>query len=385
MTDPGFDVAIVGGGLGGSASAALLGRAGLRVALLDLHARYPRDFRVEKVAGDQIALLERLGLLESVAAGSSPFREVVNVHAGRVLDRTRSQHYGISYEDLVAIVRARVPPEVRFLVGRVADVEAGPDRQRVLLSNGAAIEARLVVLATGLGHSLRERLGISRRVLFPGHSVTFGFDLVLASGTLPFPSLTHYGERLADRIDYLSLFPVGAATRANLFTFRSPRDPWCAAFRREPKRHLLAAMPGLGSFLGAFEIPGPVEVGVMDLYVVEGHRRDGVVLIGDAFQTSCPAAGTGASRVLSDVDRLLAHVERWLATPGMGAGKIAAFYDDPLKRAMDAKAARLARYRRALTVDPSLAWEFHRRRVRLRRKVVGWVRQATAPRIRSRS
>jgi 2-polyprenyl-6-methoxyphenol hydroxylase-like FAD-dependent oxidoreductase len=119
----------------------------------------------------------------------------------------------------------------------------------------------------------------------------------------------------------------------------------------------------------------------MDLYVVEGHRRDGVVLIGDAFQTSCPAAGTGVSRLLSDIDRLCTvHLPRWLATPGMPASKIAEFYDDPVKAAVDAKAARLAQYRRLLSTEPRLSWEVHRRQVRLRRRVVGWLREVARPR-----
>jgi 2-polyprenyl-6-methoxyphenol hydroxylase-like FAD-dependent oxidoreductase len=243
------------------------------------------------------------------------------------------------------------------------------------------VEARLVVLATGLGHSLRKALGIGRRVLFPGHSVTFGFNVDSLAGPFPFGSLTYYGEELSHRIDYLSLFPARGAMRANLFTFVDPGDPWIAAFRREPKANLLRLMPGLPRFLRDFAVSSRVETGVMDLYVVEGHRRDGVVLIGDAFQTSCPAAGTGVSRLLSDIDRLCTvHLPRWLATPGMPASKIAEFYDDPVKAAVDAKAARLAQYRRLLSTEPRLSWEVHRRQVRLRRRVVGWLREVARPR-----
>jgi 2-polyprenyl-6-methoxyphenol hydroxylase-like FAD-dependent oxidoreductase len=104
------------------------------------------------------------------------------------------------------------------------------------------------------------------------------------------------------------------------------------------------------------------------------------VLIGDAFQTSCPAAGTGVSRLLVDVDRLCnEHVPAWLATPGMGADKIARFYADPAKRAADVKASRAAEYRRSLTVDTGLGWELHRRQVHLRRRTLGWVADRLRP------
>src|SRR5262249_188518 len=164
-----------------------------------------------------------------------------------------------------------------------------------------------------------------------------------------FPALTCYGDKVADRIDYLNLFPVGDAMRANLFTFIDHRDPWARTLRREPKQTLLSVMPGLRRFLGDFQVIDRVENWIMDLYVIEGHVPNGVVLIGDAFQTSCPAAGTGVSRLLTDVERLChEHVPQWLASPGMTAGKIAAFYGDRAKQRSDTHAARLAAYRRSL-------------------------------------
>jgi 2-polyprenyl-6-methoxyphenol hydroxylase-like FAD-dependent oxidoreductase len=38
--------------------------------------------------------------------------------------------------------------------------------------------------------------------------------------------------------------------------------------------------------------------------VSEGHLQPGIVLVGDAFSTSCPAAGTGTTKVFTDVERL---------------------------------------------------------------------------------
>ena len=89
--------------------------------------------------------------------------------------------------------------------------------------------------------------------------------------------------------------------------------------------------------MGDFTVPSFVQIRPVDLYVTKGYRQDGVVLVGDAFSSSCPAAGTGARKVLVDVERLCnVHIPRWLATPGMGEAKIAAFYDDPVKQACDA-------------------------------------------------
>ena len=81
------------------------------------------------------------------------------------------------------------------------------------------------------------------------------------------------------------------------------------------------------------------------------------MLVGDAFSSSCPAAGTGARKVLVDVERLCnVHIPRWLATPGMGEAKIAAFYDDPVKQACDALSVNKAFRLRSYSIDPALPW-----------------------------
>lgn len=363
------DVAIIGGGLSGTLAAILLGRAGHRVALIDRSAVFPSEFRVEKIGGDLVSRIERLGLLDAVSANAARFDEIVNARRGRVLDRTRAAHFGFSYENLVTAMRSQLPRTVTLIVGRVNDMKTSSDRQQVFVHEQGMVDARLVVLATGMGDLLRRTLGIERRVIHERQSLTFGFDVRPAVGGFNCASLTYYGERVSDGIDYLSLFPTASGMRANLFTFRDHRDPWVKAFRESPADTLAATLPGLRKVLGDFEIVGRVQNWIMDLTVAENCRQDGVVLIGDAYQTSCPAAGTGFSRLLTDVERLCqVHVPDWLATPGMSADKIGRYYDDPLKLAADASALAQAKYRRSLTVDTGLAW-------RARRLLLVWRRR----------
>ena len=85
------------------------------------------------------------------------------------------------------------------------------------------------------------------------------------------------------------------------------------------------------------------------------------MLIGDAFATSCPAAGTGARKALNDAERLgNVHIPHWLATPGMGVDKIANFYEDPVKQACDEFSLAKAYDLRSLTVDPGPSWAARR-------------------------
>jgi 2-polyprenyl-6-methoxyphenol hydroxylase-like FAD-dependent oxidoreductase len=257
---------------------------------------------------------------------------------GRVVEKRRGDQHGIFYTDLVNAVRGEVLSSVRRIRSKARAIAAGPERQSITLEGGDTLDARLVVLANGLSVSLRDQLALKRDVTSPCHSITIGFNVVPrgASGFM-FPALTYYAERPSDRAALITLFPIGEAMRANLFVYREMSDPWLHEMRRAPQAALYAIMPGLRRLLGDFDVDGRVEIRPIDLYVTQGHRRSGVVLAGDAFATSCPAAGTGARKVLNDIERLCnVYIPRWLSTEGMGEGKIAEFYDDPVKREGDA-------------------------------------------------
>jgi 2-polyprenyl-6-methoxyphenol hydroxylase-like FAD-dependent oxidoreductase len=160
---------------------------------------------------------------------------------------------------------------------------------------------------------------------------------------------------------YLTLFPIGNVMRANLLVYRRMDDPWLRQLRQAPEQTLLAMMPGLRRIAGEFNVTGRIQIRPADLYVTEGHRQPGIVLVGDAFATSCPAAGTGTDKVFTDVERLCnVHIPAWLATDGMDEHKIAAFYGDPVKTACDAWSTAKAYQLRSLSTDNRISWRARR-------------------------
>jgi len=356
------DVLIVGGGLAGSLTAAMLGRRGFAAVMVDPHEVYPPELRCEKLDGGQLAILEKTGLADAVLKHTALAQELSVVRQGRLVDRKPGLQRGILYADFVAAIRAAIPLDVVRIKGKVSAIETGADRQAVTLSDGETISARLVVLANGLNLALRESLGMTRRMISPTHSITAAFDVVpVGRQQFDFEGLTYYPRRPADRFAYLTLFPTVTAMRANFMFYREAADPLVVQLRREPKAALLEAIPDLEALIGAFEVQGTAWVRPADLYQTENVARPGVVLVGDAFATSCPAAGTGAGKVLNDVERLCnGHLGDWLASPGMGADKISSFYRDPEKLAYDKDSLDRAFALKATSIDPGWTWAARR-------------------------
>lgn len=214
----------------------------------------------------------------------------------------------------------------------------------------------------GLNVGLRQMLGIEREITSRCHSISLGFDVVpVGRPAFDFPALTYFSERPSDRIPYITLFPIGSRMRANLFTYREVGDPWLREFRVAPARTLDASLPRLKAITGEFGVTGEVKIRPADLYVNAGYRREGVVLVGDAFAATCPVTGTGTDKVFTDVTRLCnLHIPAWLSTDGMGEDKIGAFYDDPVKQACDAWALEKAYSFRSVSIDPGLRWKLQR-------------------------
>lgn len=373
------DVAIVGAGLAGSIAATMLSRAGHSVAIIDPHKTYPDDFRCEKFDDGQMAVLKKTGLIDTVIAASTHDRSVWVSLLGHLAEKRQSDQMGFDYGPLVNRLRAEIPPAATQIHGKVTSVTNSPDRQHVAVSTGETIEARLVIMASGMNNALREAIGVERVDLCRCQSITFGFDMEPAGGgSFPFRALTHYGEHPRFRVAYITMFPIGARMRANFFVYRDLSDPWLRAFRDAPEETLNAAMPRLEGLTGPFRILGPVKMRPIDLYETKGYLQPGVVLVGDAFATACPAGGSGARKAIVDVERLCnGHVSRWLATPGMGVEKIATYYADPEKVAHDSRSMGLAYSIKAMTLDERPIYWAHRW-IKLALTRVRWAKNAAS-------
>jgi 2-polyprenyl-6-methoxyphenol hydroxylase-like FAD-dependent oxidoreductase len=353
-----YDVTIIGAGLAGSLAAHLLARTDLRIAVVDPAPWHRDEFRAEQIVGPQVAALRGLGLLERIVAdrpciGSARRYDSV----GRFLGRVSAPHYGVAYAAMVNALRP-MPSNVDHILDAVTHVETQEKKQILVLHEGGPLATRLTVLATGLRRSLHRRLDEQCERLSAHHSVAYGFDVQL-DGPLE-EVVVMYGD-VANRIDYLTLFPYESGrVRGNLFTYGDP-----GGFRMllDKEDGLHALLPGLRRAIGRVRMEGAPVVRSNHLWVSR-IARPGVVAIGDAYQTPCPAAGTGVTRLLSDVQALLRHAPHWLRADDVSPRRIAEYYADSIRAAADAMALHDARYRRAARTQTSMRWRVHRWRVR---------------------
>lgn len=353
-------ILIVGGGMAGSLLALVLGRRGLPVTLIDPRRDPPAMFRNEKLGAEQIALLKDLGALSCFEAACWPD----GAYAG--MDRPPLDACGAPHQVWLKSVRAAWPDSVTFVEGMVAQVDADGPEPNLILADGAVLRGRLIVLASGHMHQLHEQLGIGVRMLKPAHSACLGFSV---AGDRFVPSQVHHVP-FGHGVGYVSIFPMPAETRVNLFSYRPINDPWTRRMARDPVGALAEVSPGASRALQGLAVVRRCEIRGIDLYVTEGHKRAGVVLIGDSFHAPCPSSGTGMLRILHDI-KILAdgHLPRWLATPGMSASKIAAFYDDPAKRVLDARSLGGSLRGREWAVNSGLKWRIMRAARKLKQKI----------------
>ncbi len=372
------DVCIVGAGLAGSSAAFVLGRAGYRVTVVDPRSTCAPCFKAEKIEPDQAAMLRELGLLGAIYPKAQRISTYGTGRNGVLTGNHVIEQYGVHYHDMVNAVRSEAETVAKVILGRVAAIHASDDLQRVELSDGRFISARLVILACGsMGSKLHEHLDLPKRMVSEHHSMSYGFSIERSSGEpFPFEALTYAPQRLDQPKAYLTLFAQHDGMRANLFVYQPPTDPDVRRYLADPIGELRRRMPGVEALTGEFRLASRVEAFSIDLYVTENVERPGLVLIGDAFQSVCSSTGTGLTKVFTDVDVLCRIcVPAWLATPGIGVAKIRQFYTNARKQQVDSHSLGSALTMRRTALDRSLRFRIFRTRMYLSR----WLESLTRP------
>ncbi len=178
MTPRPYDVAVVGGGPGGSTTAAFLARAGLRVALFEREP-FPRFHVGESLLPATLPLLRRLGVYDTVAARRFQVKYGATFH-DQETDREYTFYFlegkpwpNYAFEvpraefDTLLLDHARQQGVEVFQPVAVESVAFDPAGVTLTVRDGAGaagVRAAIVVDASGRDGFLAARLGRRRRI-----------------------------------------------------------------------------------------------------------------------------------------------------------------------------------------------------------------------------
>lgn len=308
-----FEVAIVGGGMVGATTAAILAKGGIRVALLDAQnppRQWPEnniDIRVSALTKASQAILEALGVWPAIRArGVGPYRDM------RVFDASGDGvlHFDCAdteYDELGHIVENRttvaelwnlletLPSATLLCPAAVADMQLHAGGRRLLLQNGSAIDAELIIAADGRDSALRKMAGID----------TIGWEyqqsgLVATVSTSKSHQHTAWQRFLPE--GPLAFLPLYNGQSSIVWTLSpATAQEHLALPDDEFLRALEEASAGI---LGAMLDVGPRAAFPLRFQTAQRYTDTRLALIGDAAHAMHPLAGQGANAGLLDAAAL---------------------------------------------------------------------------------
>lgn len=326
MSEPRVDIAIVGGGLVGAAAALGLHQQGYRVRLFERGsaplAQDEYDARVYAISPATQRFLERLGVWSAMAARRiSPYQRMQvwedDVAAGLAFDAAdiRSPALGHIIENQVmaqALWQA-LPAAVIETGSSVARLRLEDDAAHLLLADGRAVEASLLVIAEGRDSPLREQL-----------------PLEVTAGDYPQSAVVCHvqTERPHRETCWQRFLPSGPLALLPLADGRSSLV-WSTTAAQELLQLDDAAFAlrlGAASqhVLGGILATTPRLRFNLGLRHADRYVAGRAVLIGDAAHVVHPLAGQGVNLGLADAEQLVRVLG---ATPGADPGRLR-----PLKR-----------------------------------------------------
>jgi 6-hydroxynicotinate 3-monooxygenase len=321
-----LSVAIVGGGMGGLATAAALHRAGIGVNVYEQALRFTRLGAGIQIGCNAMKVLRGFGLEPLMRASAFYPRSWNNreydtgeVRFDMIFGEQAEQRYGAPYllghrGDLHSALAGAVPNEAIHLDHRVVAIDQRPDRSvKLTFANGNSVEADAVVAADGVHSFVKEQLFGKDQPNFTGR---------IAYRTV-FPAALLNGHEIGDCTKWwgpdrhIVIYYV-KPDRSEVYFVTSQPEPgftvesWSATgdvnelrkafadFHPEV-RHVLAACPSVHKWALVDRDP-------------HSHWSEGnITLLGDACHPMTPYMAQGAAMAIEDaavLSRCLGDVDR---------------------------------------------------------------------------
>ncbi|GIH67906.1 FAD-dependent monooxygenase [Sphaerimonospora thailandensis] len=311
-------IAVVGAGLGGVSAAVGLHRAGHEVTLYERGAELREAGTAIVIMPNGVRALDALGLGDQVRHLAMPaVTGGLRDWRGRpllVTDVAQVQQVigtavAVSRAKLHQALRAPLPTELVRTATPIQRLEPGHDGVSVISEGQVVTGADAVIVADGIGSTLRSRL-------FPGHPGLRQVGRLDLRGMLPNPpGLDVTGLLASILIDRRSgsmfgLFPVGGN---DLYWFTDSALYGRTPGADEARRHVLSLMADWHPAVPALiEATPPADIYVDPIArlaePLPSFAIGRVALLGDAAHAMTPDLGQGASQAFEDAASVTRHL-----------------------------------------------------------------------------
>lgn len=309
-------VLIVGGGLAGMTMAAILGRAGIEVIVIDKAPRAKRgdpnfDGRTTAIAAGPQATLERAGIWPLVADGGAPIldiriadgtapvflhfdhREVGDRPFGHIIDNLALRLAQFEVIDGLETVQHFSP------AGLVA-LDIQTDRAEARLEDGSLITANLVIGADGRGSFVRDAAGIDCvRWSYGQKAVVFSI-----AHELPHEGLALEHFKTGGPFAVLPLLDDEQGRHRSSVVWSERSAVADRLVRLDEPAFNAALRRCMGEYLGKAELVGKRFLYPLGVVHANAYAAERVALINEAAHGIHPIAGQGLNVGLRDVELL---------------------------------------------------------------------------------
>ena len=306
-------IAVVGGGIGGLATAGFLHRAGLDVTVYEQAVMLTEVGAGLVVPPNAARLLRRLGLMQQFQLLAAPLEvgwEFRRWQDGQVLfsqrlgadcERLYGEHtYTAHRADLLAVLAAAVPePGVR-LGTRCVAVRRRSDRVELAFADGSAATADVVVGADGLHSVVRDAVLATGPPRFSG---TCAYRCLVPAAQAPPFALRPVQTLWLGPGRHLVHYPISAGRYVNLVALTPADDyhveSWTAEGRIEDLRAEFAGWsPQLTGLLQAAKRTG--RWALLDRDPFARWANGPIAVAGDAAHPMFPFLAQGAAQAIED-------------------------------------------------------------------------------------
>lgn len=338
MTQPDYDLLIIGGGLVGASLACALDSLGLRIGLVEaapltVSAHPSYDDRTLALAQGTRRIFQTLGLWEALAA--TPIRRIHIsergspgfAHLDSREEGVEALGYVIEARQVGAALLARLPNlrGVELLCpARLETVAVEPQAACATLRLGedrlVQCRARLLVAADGAQSPVREQMGIAAlRWDYGQQAVIANLTPTLAHENVAYERFTQDGP--------IALLPMSGNRCAAVCTINN--SDTAAVMALDDAGFLALLQQRFGDRLGPLQRVGRRNAYPLFLLKAREHARPRIALIGNAAHTLHPIAGQGFNLGIRDVAALAEVIaDAWRSGADIGDLSILQRYAD---------------------------------------------------------